>query len=331
MAGMALAKMKHPRPKRVGKNSTLGEKTAVRTHSILANIFGGRTVLKLVGILFTVLIIAGGVLWYKLVYTNPEHVFWGMINNNLSTPSVTKEIKQAGESTTNNEDTQLALTQGIRVRDIKEITSSAASGASTKIKIESIGTPTDTYQHYLLIEQPAKNGKAKADYSKVYPLWIKNSGNTKGETQLFNGVVYDAVLFANMPSSERGKMSGYLKDAYRVDFDKVTKNSSDGRKTYTYSVKLNLRNFAKAVNYYSKVLGLPNGGKLNPNNYKATDEVALLMKVDTLSRQMRQLEYVSSHSIESYVTYGIYPNFQPPAHTVSYNTLQTAVQKAAAQ
>jgi hypothetical protein len=145
MAGMALAKTRHPRPKRVGKNSTLGEKTAVRTHSVLASIFGGRTVLKLIGVIAAAVIITSGVLWYKFVYTDPGKVFWGMVNNNLITPSVTKEIHQSGSSTTNIEDTQLALTPTVKVRDIKEISSTSGT-ASTKIKIESVGTPTDTYQ-----------------------------------------------------------------------------------------------------------------------------------------------------------------------------------------
>jgi archaellum component FlaG (FlaF/FlaG flagellin family) len=330
MAGMALAKTRHPRPKRVGKNSTLGEKTAVRTHSVLASIFGGRTVLKLIGVIAAAVIITSGVLWYKFVYTDPGKVFWGMVNNNLITPSVTKEIHQSGSSTTNIEDTQLALTPTVKVRDIKEISSTSGT-ASTKIKIESVGTPTDTYQHYVLIEQPPKSGKAKADYSKVYPLWIKNSGTDQHETQLFNGVVYDAVLFGNMQSSQRTKLTSYLRDAYHVDYGSVQKVSAHGHKTYTYKVKVNLRNFSKAVNYYAKTLGLPNGGKLNPNNYKPTDEVALRMNVDVASKQLKQLEYISSQTIESYVTYGVSANFQEPTHTVSYDALQKSVQKAANQ
>jgi hypothetical protein len=328
MSGMALAKTRHPRPKRVGKNSTLGEKTAVKTHSLLANIFGGRTVLKLIGIVVAIILIAGVIVWYKVVYANPDRVFWGMINNNLSTASVTKEIKQAGGSTTNNEDTQLTLSPTPQVRDIKEI-SSSSNGTTSKIKIESIGTATDTYQHYVLIDQPAKNGKPKPDYSDVYKLWIKNSGNQQHETQLFNGVVYDAVLFANMPAPERSKLIEYLQNAYHVDFANVIKDTNGGRKTYSYNVKVNLRNYAKAVNYYSKVLGLPNGGKLEPNNYKANDEIAISLKVDTLSRQLKQLQFLSSQSTESYVTYGIHADFQPPAHTVNYETLQKTVQKAA--
>jgi len=325
---MALAKTRHPRPKRAGKNSTFGEKTAARTHGVFANIFGGRTVLKLVGILAAIIVVAGGILWYKLVYTSPEHVFWGMVDNNLATQSITKELNQAGGSTTNKEDTQLAFYPSPKVRDVKEISSKANNGTST-VKIESIGTPTDTYQHYVLINQPGKGSKNPADYQKVYNMWLKNSGNQQAETQLFSGVVFDAVLFGNLPPSARPQLVNDLHKAYHVDFNNVAKESSKGRKTYTYNVKVNLRSFAEAVNYYSKALGLPNAGKINPSNYKATDEVAINLSVDLPSKQLRKLEYVSSKSTETYVTYGAPTNFSVPVHTVSYNTLQAAVQKAA--
>jgi hypothetical protein len=330
MSGMSLTKTRHPRPKRVGKNSTFGEKIAAKTHAFLAQVFGGRTILKLVGFLVAVLIIVGGIVWYKAIYSNPERVFWSMLDNNLSTNSITKAINQASSTTINKEQTQLAFSPTPSVRDIKTISAQNGGSAST-IKIESIGTPKDTYQHYVLIEQPSKPGKAKADFSEVYPLWLKNSGNKQSEAQLFNGAAYDAVLFGNLPASQRATMLGYLKKAYHTDFSNIKKESNNGRKMYTYSTKVNLRSFANAVNFYSKSLGLPNAGQIKPSNYKATDEVAINLSVDVLSRQLKQTEYVSSQSVENYITYGVSPNFKPPAHTVSYQTLQSTVQKASAQ
>jgi hypothetical protein len=330
MERMALAKTRHPRPKRVGHNSTLGEKTAVRAHSALASIFGGRTVLKLVGILVSIFIVVGGIFWYKQIYTDPAHVFWGMVNNNLSTISLTKDISQNGTNATSQEHTMLAFSPSPLVRDIKEISTKNADNSSI-IKIESIGTPTDTYQHYVQIKQSSKTGKKSPDYSKVYSLWLKNSGSNQHETQLFSNAVYSAMLFGKLQLSQRNQTVGYLKDAYHVDFAQVKKESVNGRKTYSYNVKLGLRNYAKAANFYAKSLGLPNAGQINPSNYKPTDEVSLVFSVDVLSRQAKSIKYLSSGSSEKYSTYGVVPNFKPPAHTVSYNTLQKTVQAAAKQ
>jgi hypothetical protein len=328
MAGMALSKTRHPRPKRVGQNSTLGEKTAVRAHSVLASVFGGRTVLKLIGILVAVILIVGGVFWYKQIYTDPEKVFWGMISNNLSTYSISKEVSQKGTNATSQENTMLAFSPSPAVRDIKAISTQNADNTSV-IKIESIGTPTDTYQHYVTIKQSSKKGKKDPNYNKVYSLWLKNSGNSQHETQLFSNTVYSALLFGNLPLEQRNKTVAYLKNSYKVDFSQVKKESVDGRKTYTYSAKLRLQNYAIAADYYAKALGLPNAGQINPKNYKPTDEVPLLFSVDVLSRQARGIQYASSGATEKYTTYGVVANFKPPTHTVSYETLQKTVQNAA--
>jgi hypothetical protein len=327
MSGMALSKTKHPRPKRVGKNSTFGEKAAVRTHGILAQVFGGRTVLKLAGTLLAVLIIAGTIFWYKAIYADPEHVFWGMVDNNLSTPSISKEILQTGNAAASKEQTQLSFTPSPVVRDIKDVVSQNSENSS-HIKIESIGTPADTYQHYVLIDQSSKTGKSKHDYSKVYSMWLKNSGNPQGDTQLFNNTIFSAVLFGNQTPQQRANTTKKLRDAYHVNLSSVKKASSDGRKTYTYDVKIRLQNYSKAVNFYTQSLGLPNSSQIKSDNYKPTDEAAVKFSVDVLSKQLRKVEYVSNGTNETYTTYGIKPSFKPPTHTVGYQTLQKAVEAA---
>jgi hypothetical protein len=157
---------------------------------------------------------------------------------------------------------------------------------------------------------------------------LKNSGNKQQETQLFNNAIYSALLFGNLPVNQRDKTIQGLKDAYKVDFKNVSKSTENGRKTYTYNVKVGLKKYANTVNSYTKILGLPNAGQIKADNYKPTDEVALQISVDVLSRQVKKVYYTSNGSTEQYLTYGVVPNFKLPAQTVSYNTLQKAVQKA---
>jgi hypothetical protein len=311
----------------VGKNSTFGEKASARIHAAIAYLFGGRTVLKLIGVAAAVLIITGGMFWYKKIFTNPEHVFWSMMSNNLSTASISKQISQQGGPTSNIEVTQIAFSPSPVVRDIKEL-KTQNSANNSRIKIESIGTPTDTYQHYALIEQKSKTSKKNLDYSKVYSLWLKNSGNKQHETQLFNNAIYSALLFGNLPANQRDKTIQELKNAYKVDFKSVSKSTEKGRKTYTYNARLGLKKYANAVNSYTKTLGLPNAGQIKAGNYKPTDEVSIQISVDVLSRQVKKVYYTTNGSTEEYLTYGVVPNFKLPLSTVSYDTLQKAVQKA---
>lgn len=330
--GMSAAKIPHRRPIRAGKNSTVGEKTAEKVHSAFASIFGGRRVISIVILFVAIFAIAGGIVWFNKIYTSPEHVFWSMVDNNLSVNSVTKETTQQGTGISKNELTQLSFNQGVNVRDVREVKSGTGS-ATSSIKIESIGTPTDTYQHYVFIDQPVKSGQAKPDYSKVYPLWIKNSGPTSkiGDTQLLNSAVFSAFFFGNLSSSQRADVTKHLQDAYKVNFGSVEQHRENGRKTYTYTVTLALRDYAKAAQAYAKALKLPNAAQINPNNYKATDELELNVTVDVLSRQIREIVYQTSSQTEKYSSYGVIAHFSPPAHTVSYNDLQKAVTEAANQ
>jgi hypothetical protein len=328
---MSSAKIPHRRPVRTGNNSTVGEKTAARVHAGISRIFGGRGVLNLVVVIVGLVIIVGGLFWFKKVYEDPSHVFWGMINNNLSTYSVTKETTQSTAGNTSKDFTQIGVTPKPAVHDVKDVTASA-NGATSRIKVESIGTPKDVYQRYVLIDQPAQNGKSKPDYSAVYNMWLKNGGNGQsGNTQLFNNAVFSAFLFGNLPQQQRSDAMAYFKKAYIVNFNDVKKQNSHMHKTYTYTVTLNLRNYAQGARYYAAALNLPNASQINPDNYKATDKLVLNVNVDVLSRQLKEVVYKSSGATENYSAYGILPTFKVPAHTVSYSALQQAVTKASSQ
>jgi hypothetical protein len=328
---MSAAKIPHRRPIRTGNNSTVGEKTAANVHAVISRIFGGRGVLNLLAVTIGAIIIVGGLFWFKQVYEDPNHVFWGMVNNNLSTYSITKETTQSSPGNKSDELTQIAFTPKPAVHDIKEVTASA-NGATSRIKVEGIGTPKDTYQRYVLIDQPAKNGKSKPDYSKVYSMWLKNGGNEQiNNSQLFNNAVFSAFLFGNLSPQQRSEALKYFKKSYVVNMDNVQKQTSHMRKTYTYTVNLNLRQYAQGARSYANSLGLPNAAQINPNNYKAGDKLALSVSVDVLSRQIKEVVYKSNSATEKYSAYGTLPTFSVPAKTVSYSTLQQAVTQAASQ
>jgi hypothetical protein len=306
----------------------LGEKTGEKIHTVMANVFGGRKVTTLLAVFGGVLLIVGATFWFYKVYSNPKNVYWGMVDNNLSTASITKEITQKSTNATSKEITQIGFVPKPAAHDVKEIDNSV-SGATSRIKIESVGTPKDTYQRYVLIDQPAKAGKSKPDFSKVYNMWLKNGGNAQANTsQLFNNAVFSGFLFGNLPLAQRTAAVDSMRKAYSIDFNNVDKTSEHFRKLYTYNVTLSLRDYAKAAKLYADALKLPNAKNISPNNYRATDKLTMAVTVDVLSRQLRQVTYTSSSSTEKYSAYGIIPTFAPPKHTTSYNSLQQAVNQA---
>jgi hypothetical protein len=328
MVGMSAAKLRHPRPRRAGKHSTLGEKSADSIHTFLAGIFGGRRITTILALVGSIVILAGSAFWFYKVYSNPENVFWGMVGNNLSTPSISKEIVQKSEGSSSKENTLIAFRPAPSVHDIKEI-STTVNGTKSRIKVESIGTPKDTYQRYVLIEQPVQPGKSKPDYSNIYKMWLKNGGNAQANnSQLFNNALFSGFLFGNLQPNNRDTAVSYMRKAYKVNFDDINNKSDNSRKTYTYKVKLSLKEYAKGAHYYAELLRLPNAKQISADNYKATDKLEMAVTVDVLSRQLRQVTYTSNSSSEKYTAYGIVPNFESPKKTVSYNDLQEAVKKA---
>jgi hypothetical protein len=269
--------------------------------------------------------------WFYRVYSNPKNVFWGMVENNLSTPSITKEITQKSTNATSKEITRIILSPNHAAHDVKQI-DTAAQGSGSTIRIESIGTPTDTYQRYVLIDQPTKPGKKKPDFSKVYAMWLKNGGNAQtGNSQLFNNAVFSGFLFGNLPANQRSVALNYMRKAYKVDFDSIDKKSNNSRKTYTYNVSLAMQDYAKAARFYADALKLPNAKQISANNYHPTDKIAMSVTVDVLSRQLREVTYKTNASTEKYSAYGITSNLSAPKKTVSYDTLQNAVNQAVAK
>jgi hypothetical protein len=323
---MSEKKVRHRRPVRSGKQSTAGEKAAEKIRSGVINTLTNRIVrLSLSAIIILVILVAAAATWYNSVYANSERVFWDMVGNNLKINSVTEEIKQAGTTGTSDEFTQMSFSPNPNVRYIKKISATSAQG-NAQISVESIGTPKDTYQHYVFISQP---GKPSSKFKNVYPLWLKNSGSPQSDTTLFNQkMLNSAVLFGNMQPSGRAQTVDYLRKAYQTNFDKVQKQTVDGRRVFTYKVKINIRDYVEAVRYYAKSEGLPNSDKLKPESYKKSDQFSATYTVDVMSRQLRKVVYNNTSTEAQYSGYGIQTNVHAPTHTVSYQKLQDAVKSA---
>ncbi|MBA3757532.1 hypothetical protein H0X09_01585 [Candidatus Saccharibacteria bacterium] len=315
------ASKKTRRPVRPGTKAPRSEKVQAAFVKTALN----RTVLVVLAAIVTGLLIVGGIfLWFTRVYADPENVFWGMIDNNLASMSVTKEASQKDQGGSSVEYTQLSWNPEPKVRTVRQLSYAEANGP-VKLVLEGILTPTDEYQHYARIERPGDGGK---DYSKIYSLWLKNGGTgAKGGAAGFNNNVYSAVLFGNFERPDRTKITAELRKAYKVDMTRVDKKVDNGRRVYIYQASLNLQKYASAARLYAQKMGLPNAAFINPNNYKSTDLVPLKLTVDVLSRQIRTIEYQDSRT-ETYTGYGIPAQISLPQKTATSAELQKAIEAA---
>jgi hypothetical protein len=312
------------RPVRSGNNSTPAEKTAERiggaARSLLSRLsIGGAIVISALALLL------GAYLWFNHVYANPEHVFWNTIANNLSTAGITKEISQNSSSGNSDQIAQLTFVPEPRMRLLQKQTSNSSSGPIS-LTLESIVTPAGSYQHYLAIDRPARNGNKKRDYSSLYPLWVKGNGGSSVST--FNQALFTtAVLSGNLTSQQRKVLLDKLHPAYRVDFANVKRQTYNGRRVYVYTVAINLKKYAAADSLYANYIGMPNSAHLAAKNFRSGQQIVANFSIDVLSHEVSQIVYKNSSSTENYSGYGVRSEINPPARTVSFKQLQTALQQ----
>lgn len=260
-------------------------------------------------------------LLFSRVYADPNNVFWGMVNNNLATHGITKEVTQEGTDGTQTEYTQLSLNPSPSIRSVKTLSYTEQSGAITNLTLEAIITPENEYQHYAKIDRPSPSGAP--DYNKIYGMWLKNEQVEGQRPAAFDNGVYGALLFGNLERAQRTEIINLLEKAYKVNISKSGKKISDGRRTYTYELKVNMRQYAAAAAAYSRLHGL--SSSINPENYRPSDEISLKLSVDVLSRQVREIEYQGGVT-EKYRGYGTPAKIIAPTKTVSPEQLQKALE-----
>ncbi len=324
---MSQSKSHKHRPIRSGTNSTHVEKTAENIHSaFIAHLTRKRAINGVVAI-FVIAALIGGYTWYNHVYTSPERVFWSMVDNNLSTKSVTRETSQNDGQATNKGLTQLSFNPTPVVRDTKDISAQDTSGP-VHVVLETISTPKGDYQHYAHIDRAVAQGEQKKDYSAIYPLWV-DSKNTSSDvfSNLFVNSIFGPVLFGNLNKTERSALTKQLHSSYKVDFSKVKKQNDHRRGTYTYKVDIPMREYTKTANQYARMLNLRKDDQFKASNYSAKDKLSISITVGIMSRQITQIKYSSSGGdmVEKYSGYGIASDVKIPKKTVSYDQLQKAI------
>lgn len=260
-----------------------------------------------------VVLILATVLYYTKVYSNPQRTFWAMVDNNLATNGVTKQVTQQGSGATTDSFTQLVFSPEFRIHYIKKVTDKNTS-PSSHLALEGIGTPQADYQRYSFIDRPGST----ANYSSIYNLWLKGDQPT-----LFSNTVFGAILFGNLGQPQRLDIVNKLRDAYRVRLDTRARQTS--ARTRTYSVTVSLQKYAIAARVYAKAIGLPDADKITPNVYKPTDRIQLVVSVDIPSRQLAKIEYTSSNVTETYVSYGVASTVNLPKKTVDNQQFQNAL------
>lgn len=266
------------------------------------------------------------VFWYYKIYADPQKVFWGMVENNLSTKGLTKGSSQSTGSFEGSELYQISFNPTVGVRNVRDVVDHTQQ-PPTHVTMEALGTANADYQHYILIDRPAAEGKKKADYSKVYNMWLSSG---EGNAQLISSQLFGPFLFGDFSQNLRSGMINDLKKAYKVNFASSHKLNLNGRTTFAYDVEVGLHEYAKAAQKYARALGLGLADQIDPASYPADAKTNVTVYVDALSRQVRKLEY-RGNSSEDYQSYGVPVKINPPKQVVTSEEFQKALDSASEQ
>jgi hypothetical protein len=216
------------RPVRIGSKAGRSEKVQ---RSAVNMLFSRRFLLVLVGFAAVILLVSGIYFWFNKIYSDPEHVFWSMLDKNLATKSVTKEVTQNSSSVNTSDVNQLVWNSSPMLHGVKTL-DYATTNPPTKLVLETISTPSDDYQRYVLIDRQVA-GKNKADYISVYNLWLRDGGGAPtGTSQTYSQNVFGAVFFGNFFKAERDPLVQKMKEAYKVDYKNFKKTKVNGRSVY---------------------------------------------------------------------------------------------------
>jgi hypothetical protein len=259
---------------------------------------------------------------YFKVYSDPQRVFWGMINNNLGTSSVTETTHQSSGGVDKLQTSQISFNPApVILQNVNQQTTSTYPTSQLNSLV--IGTRNADYRRITYVSNLQK-GDSKDKYKSLYSVWVKNPSDTPFP-QTVNAVLLSSpVLFGNLAPADRDRINSKLESAYAIS--NITKSSS-GRGTYTYNVSINLKKYTLALKDYATGLGLASASKISPNVYKTSDRAEFTFTVDVLSRHLKKIANKGQAAGVEYSAYGKQLEVAVPEKSISAQQFNDKINK----
>lgn len=279
-----------------------------------------------------VLLLVSGYLWWTQIYLNPQRVFWGMIDNNLSTSGVTMEVSQKSGQSEIKQLIQMELGDTNRAHSLTTL-----KQGKTEVKTEIIGTKDTDYTRYRSIKTDQKNASGQPlNTAKVVDVWAKSAAVEQSPTQASGNQLFSqAVLGIGLPvgsvpvpigklsAQQREKLMQFIRNdtVYQTSFKNVKKERKDGRLLYTYDVKIQTILYVRLMKEFAKNVGLHELDQVDPNMYQSAEPLSVKLTVDAQSRQLAGVESSQGGYRQSYKGYGLPLDVALPTKTITTDEL----------
>lgn len=269
--------------------------------------------------------------WWTKVFMSSERVFWGMIQNSLSTSGYTLDISQDSSQGSVRQLVQVDLSgksdQAHMISSVKQ--------PGTTIETEIIGTRDADFARYRNIDTDQKGANGKAiNLSKVENVWSKStsadadsaSGGNQLLAQSLLGIPFGTfpVPVGQVSSKARDQLLKQIReqDVYEVSFKDVKREKRNGRQVYVYEVKIQTILYVRMMKNFAKDLGLHELDEVDPNSYQGAQPLSFTLVVEPLSRQLVAVENGQQGFKQEYSGYGLPLNVKLPKDAITSAELQ---------
>ncbi len=276
------------------------------------------------------LVITSIFVWWNFIYQSPRNVFWGAMENNLQTSSVTKHtsVTQNGQGLDQYIRLQLGSTNAAQwLVTLKQINSNVVT--------ESIGTPTTGYVRYVKADTSQKRTDGTAyDFNNVINVWAKADASSEQTLkQLFSQTVLDIGTvptppIANLPKEQRDNLLQFMKDqkVFAPDIKTMQRKKIDGREVYIYDVEVNLSAYLRMMQSFARNIGLKDLESADPTQFQSEAPIKMKLTIDAAGRYLQELSYPEQNFKQEYSGYGIVKTVIIPNKTISVTELQSRLQ-----
>jgi hypothetical protein len=282
-------------------------------------------------VIFVLLFVSLGIVWWRYVYSDPQQVFNGMINNSMRLRGVSKEVTQDEDGQSVEQVIQMQYGAETRVQSLTRLTQGADD--PTVVVTQSIGTPTTDYTRYVSVDtnQTKPDGKP-LDFTNILGVWA--SSKAAAEDTVTNGQLYDETLLGVIPfgvvdQNKRQQVTDMIhkENVYEVDYKNVGRSIENHRPTYTYQVTVDAQAYVKMLKQFGEATGLNHLDDLDPAAYAGSERLPFTIVVDVWSREVKQIVYGNGGRTENYSGYNAVKPIALPEHPITVEDLQNRLQE----
>jgi|GEM_PF-5940795 len=260
--------------------------------------------------------------WWVNIRNNPERIFWGAIENSLSTRSVVTSIPR--NTTVNQPDQFFFVTNSPdkAATGVEKFYRSGDNDEPYQVR-EFIGTTTSDFVRIKDYVETRPNAE-QPDISSFRNVWADIT-EQDGEGRLYQRFAFELIPFVYVPEDVRPMLLEKIRasEVYDVNFSNAIKTTHNGRPALLYDVRVNPEQYAAALKELAPYIGIEELKDINPSDFSNQPQIRLRVTIDTLSKQLVVLRQTMQDETSTFAGHNLRrPEIEAPENHISVEELQ---------